>query len=318
MSELSLDGRVALVLGASSGIGEEIGRALNREGCTVVLAARRVDRCKAILDELANECDAKCDAGDKPKESMAVKCDATKKDEVRALYETIMNKYGKIDIVVNTAGVMYFTLTKNGFWDEWEQTVDVNCKGTMFSCGAAVPHMIKQKCGHIVNISSDAARQTFPALTVYNASKSFVHEFSKGLRCELIGTGVRVTELQPGDIRTDLIVKNKDKEAVEKVGVGAGAVIGGTNFKETVAKEVAEAKAEGNAKGSATRNCYLDTVDIANAVLYALRAPGHVGVNEILIEPRDQTFGDPTSMDCGADAPGELGVDVGVSVSCCG
>lgn len=299
----SLEGKVALVLGASSGIGEEIGRALYREGCTVVLAARRVDRCKAILDELAKEGGS---ANGNDKSSLAVKCDATKREEVRALYDkSIMKKFGKIDIIVNTAGVMYFTLTKNGFWDEWEQTVDVNCKGTMFSCGAAVPHMIKQKSGHIVNISSDAARQTFPALTVYNASKCFVHEFSKGLRCELVGTGVRVTELQPGDIRTDLIVNNKDKEAVEKMGVGAGAVIGGEDFNATVAKEESELKAAGKkediAKGSSTRNCYLDPKDVADAVLYALKAPPHVGVNEVLIEPRDQMYGDPTSMDCGAE-----------------
>ncbi len=159
--------------------------------------------------------------------------------------------------------------------------MDVNCKGTMFSCGAAVPHMLSQKCGHIVNISSDAARQTFPALTVYNASKTFVHEFSKGLRCELVGTAVRVTELQPGDIRTDLIVNNKDTEAAEKVGVTIGKKIGGEDF---------------NPSDESVRNFYLDPKDIADAVLYAVQAPGHVGVNEILIEPRDQMYGDPTSL----------------------
>mmetsp|Transcript_26665 Transcript_26665/g.56133 ORF Transcript_26665/g.56133 Transcript_26665/m.56133 type:complete len:277 (+) Transcript_26665:63-893(+) len=274
MPSTPIDGKVALVLGASSGIGEEIARSLGREGCKLILAARRVDRCQKIIDELIAE-------GGKFQEGMGIQCDASVRKSVQSLYDEIIAKYGRIDIVVNTAGVMYFCMMKNGHWDDWEQTVDVNCKGTMFSCGAAVPHMISQKCGHIVNISSDAARQTFPALTVYNASKTFVHEFSKGLRCELVGTGVRVTELQPGDIRTDLIVNNKDKEAAEKVGVTIGKKIGGEDF---------------NPSDESVRNFYLDPKDIADAVLYAVQAPGHVGVNEILIEPRDQMYGDPTSL----------------------
>jgi NADP-dependent 3-hydroxy acid dehydrogenase YdfG len=194
------------------------------------------------------------------------------------MFESLKSSVGTVDIVINCAGVMYFTLTKNMRWDDWEQTIDVNCKGTVNSCGAALPYLLEKKAGHIVNISSDAARQTFPALTVYNASKTFVHEYSKGLRCELVGTGVRVTELQPGDVRTDLIVQNSDKEAAEKVGVAIGSKIGGEEFDES------------------TRNSYLDAADIASAVKYAITAPGHVGVNEILIEPRDQMYGDPTSM----------------------
>lgn len=316
MPSTPIDGKVALVLGASSGIGEEIARSLGREGCKLILAARRVDRCQSIIDELIAE-GGKFQEGMGKKSSVeilvhlvdsdrlqnptkfidlpaylivqftivftipGIQCDASIRKSVQSLYDEIIAKYGRIDIVVNTAGVMYFCMIKNGHWDDWEQTVDVNCKGTMFSCGAAVPHMISQKCGHIVNISSDAARQTFPALTVYNASKTFVHEFSKGLRCELVGTGVRVTELQPGDIRTDLIVNNKDKEAAEKVGVTIGKKIGGEDF---------------NPSDETVRNFYLDPKDIADAVLYAVQAPGHVGVNEILIEPRDQMYGDPTSL----------------------
>merc|ERR1711971_763832 len=140
------------------------------------------------------------------------------------------------------------------------------------------PYMLNRKSGHIVNISSDAARQTFPALTVYNASKAFVHEFTKGLRCECVGTGVRVSELQPGDVRTDLIMTNSDKEAAEKLGVAIGQKVGG---------------GDGDAFD---QNSVLNAKDIADAVKYALTAPPHVGVNEILIEPRDQMFGDPTSL----------------------
>lgn len=179
-----------------------------------------------------------------------------------------------MDILVNCAGVMYFTMMKNLHYDEWEQTVDINCKGVVNTCGAVFPIMLEAKTGHIINISSDAAKTIFPALSVYNASKAFVAVFSKGLRAECVGTGIRVTDVQPGDTATNLIMKNSDAEAAEKLGVGIGKVVG-----------------EGG-----DRNAVLDPEDVANAVVYAVTAPPHVGVHEILIEPRDQMFGDPTAM----------------------
>merc|ERR1712203_1106932 len=171
-------------------------------------------------------------------------------------------------------GVMYFTLMKNLHYDEWEQTIDINCKGTVNACGAVLPHMLAAKTGHIVNISSDAAKTLFPALTVYNAAKSFVSVFTKGLRAECVGTGLRVTDIQPGDTATNLIMTNSDREAADKVGVNIGQVIG----------------------TGAAREYYLDPEDVSAAVLYAVCSPPHVGVHEVLVEARDQMFGDPTSM----------------------
>eukprot|EP00929_Paragymnodinium_shiwhaense_P023890 TRINITY_DN1484_c0_g2_i1.p1 TRINITY_DN1484_c0_g2~~TRINITY_DN1484_c0_g2_i1.p1 ORF type:complete len:295 (+),score=64.64 TRINITY_DN1484_c0_g2_i1:56-886(+) len=260
-----LAGKVALVTGSSSGIGQGIARALAGEGATVVLCARR----KELLDKLKDEIVAK---GGK---AIPAVCDVTKRDSVHSAVQEAEKEAGKpIDILVNVAGVMYFTLMKNKKYDEWQQTIDVCVTGTTNCCGALFPAMVERKTGHIVNISSDAARTVFPALTVYNAAKSYVQVLSKGLRAEAVGTGVKVTDIQPGDVATDLIMRNSDQEAASKIGVTIGQTIG---------------------KG-ADRSSYLDVEDIAKAVVYALTAPDHVGVHEILIEPRDQMFGDPTSV----------------------
>lgn len=268
----SLEGKVVLIVGASSGIGEGIARAFAKESATLVLAARRVEKCEEILKSL------NLPAGSKA--SLAVKVDASKRAEVQKMYEDLEAKHGAVpDVVINCAGCMYFTLLKNQHFDEWEQQIDVNCKGIVNSCGAVLPGMLKRKTGHIVNISSDAAFQTFPALTVYNATKAFVHEFTKGLRCECVGTGIRVTEIAPGDVRTDLIKNNTDQEAAAKIGVSIGVKIGGDDFTDD----------------SPDRSNYLDPQDIADAILYAVKAKSHVGVHQMLIEPRDQMFGDPTS-----------------------
>merc|ERR1712107_390173 len=121
---------------------------------------------------------------------------------------------------------MYFSLMKNRKYDEWQQTIDVCVTGTTNMCAAVFPGMVERKEGHIINISSDASRTIFPALTVYNAAKSFVQVLSKGLRAEAVGTGVRVTDIQPGDVATDLIMQNTDTQAAEKIGVTIGQRIG--------------------------------------------------------------------------------------------
>ncbi|CAN0393895.1 unnamed protein product [Laminaria digitata] len=169
-------------------------------------------------------------------------------------------------LVLVTAGVMYFTSMKNLHEDEWERTVDVNCKGTMFGVGAVLGGMIERGSGHIVNISSDAGRRIFPSLAVYSASKFFVEAMSEGLRREIVGTGLKVTTIQPGDCATDLIMNNTDKEAAEEQGVSIGVKVG---------------------TGSTT-NQVLQPADVAAAVLYAVTAPTHVAINEVLVEPRDQ------------------------------
>lgn len=258
--EQRLQNKVGIVTGASSGIGLATAKALSKEGMTVVMVSRSVSKLEAAKADVPG---AVCQA-----------CDVSNSAAVHAMVEELIKRYGRIDVVTNCAGVMYFTLMRNLLYDQWKQTIDTNCKGTVNVCGAVLPHMLAAKSGHIVNISSDAARQVFPALAVYNASKAFVNVFSKSVRAECVGTGIRVTDVQPGDTATNLVMKNTDLEAANKVGVEIGEVVG-----------------KGFDRGSV-----LDPEDIASAIVYALTLPEHIGLHEILIEPRDQMFGDPTAM----------------------
>ena len=157
---------------------------------------------------------------------------------------------------------MYFTEMKNGLVDQWEQTVDVNCKGFLNGIGAVLPKMVARGKGKIVTISSDV-----PNLAVYCASKTFVETLSEITRRELVGTGVTLKTILPGDVKgTELIMNNSDESAAKKMGVEIGKAVG----------------------TGLSRTQLLDTDDIANAVLYALTAPPHVAINTVLIEPRDQ------------------------------
>lgn len=256
-----LAGKVAIVTGASSGIGRACAQALAAEGAQVVMVSRSITDAAAegVVGGPAPVC---------------LHCDVVSRAAVQAMVADVMSRFGKIDLLVNGAGVMYFTLMRNGLHDQWEQMIDINCKGTVNVCGAVLPHMLAAKAGHVVNISSDAAQQIFGALTIYNASKAFVSVFSKGLRAECVGTGLRVTDIQPGDTATNLIMKNSDAEAAAKMGVGIGSVVGGGEVGPML----------------------LAAADVAAAMMYAATAPAHVGVHQILVEPRDQMFGDPTAM----------------------
>lgn len=152
---------------------------------------------------------------------------------------------------------MYFTMMKNVHTEEWERTVDVNCKGLLHSLSSTVPSMLARGKGHIVAISSDAGRKVFPGLGVYSASKMFVEGTLQALRVETAGSGLRVTSVQPGNTATDLLNMSSDAEAVKKYGEPTGAKI-------------------------------LDPEDVAGAIVYAVTRPEHVSVNEVLIEPRDE------------------------------
>jgi NADP-dependent 3-hydroxy acid dehydrogenase YdfG len=243
-----LRGRVCVVTGASSGIGAAVGRALNAEGAHVALAARRED---VLLDVQAG-----LESGD-AQESIVAATDVTDGGQVRSLVGRAEDELGPVDILVNCAGVMYYTMMKNVCEEEWERTVEVNCKGALNCVGAVLPGMLERGRGHIVTISSDAGRKVFPGLSVYSASKFFVEALSQGLRLETAGTGLRVTTVQPGNVDTDLHSMSTDEEALEEYG-GASEVR------------------------------MLDPGDVAASVVHALVQPEHVAVNEILVEPRDE------------------------------
>jgi NADP-dependent 3-hydroxy acid dehydrogenase YdfG len=244
----SLRNRVAVVAGASSGIGAAVARALNAEGARVALAARREEALLEIQSGLEDRDGQK---------SIVATADVTDRDQVDSLVRRTGEELGPVDILVNCAGVMYYTLMRNVREEEWERTVEVNCKGAINCVGAVLPGMIERGRGHIVTISSDAGRRVFPGLAVYSASKFFVEALSQGLRLETAGTGLKVTTIQPGNVATDLISMSADEEALEEYGQPGDSRV-------------------------------LDPEDVAASVVYALVQPEHVAVNEVLVEPRDE------------------------------
>merc|ERR1711966_576392 len=188
-----LAGKVAVVTGASSGIGRAIVSALVKAGAHVAMGARRVDALEKTRELVMEEC-----PGTSSK-AVIVKTDVTKLSDVQDLVGKAEQFLGPVDIMVNVAGVMYFTLMQNTKWDQWEQTVDVNCKGTMYGIGAILPSMLKRGTGHIVNITSDAGRKAF--------------------------AGLGVTCIQPGNVATPLLATSTDADALKAYGEPTGAKV---------------------------------------------------------------------------------------------
>ncbi|KIW93789.1 uncharacterized protein Z519_05104 [Cladophialophora bantiana CBS 173.52] len=242
-----LSGRVAVITGASSGIGAAVAAALAREGLHLALGARRTEALEAVKNRLV------------VREGKVIvrQTDVTDSKQVESLIQAANDELGPVDILISCAGVMYYTMMANAHTEDWDRTVDVNCKGLLHCLASVVPSMISRRSGHIVAISSDAGRKVFPGLGVYSASKFFVEATLQSLRLETAGTGLRVTSVQPGNTATDLLGMSTDTEAIKKYGEPTGAQI-------------------------------LDPEDVANSIVYALRQPQYVAVNEILIEPREE------------------------------
>ena len=261
--DFPLENQVIGLTGASSGIGRAIAQALYAKGAKLVIGARRLER----LEEVAKECQTLHPSS--PGKVACCACNVTDRANVQTLVETAKTTYQvtSLDVMVCVAGVMYFTKMANAQMDQWDQTIDVNCKGVTNCFGCVIPGMVEAKKGKIVTISSDAGVRNFPNLAVYCASKQFVETLTEITRRELVGTGVTLTTIQPGDVKgTELIMQNTDQDAAKEMGVEIGKPVG-TGF---------------------NRNQLLDPQDIANAVVYALTAPSHVAINTVLIEPRDQ------------------------------
>ena len=256
-----LQDTVVVLTGASSGIGASIAEHLLKEGAKVCMGARRVEKLAEVKDA------ATAKYSESPGTLIYKACDVTQRDSVCGLVQEAEEKLGEVDVIINCAGVMYFTQMKNCIMDQWEETIDVNCKGVLNGIGAVLPKMTARGKGKIITISSDAGLRQFQSLAVYCASKAFVETLSEITRRELVGTGVTLTTICPGDVKgTELIMKNTDEEAAGKIGVEIGKPVG-----------------EGF-----TREQLLDVDDVADAVIYAMTAPPHVAINTVLIEPRDQ------------------------------
>lgn len=244
----SLEGKVAVVTGASSGIGEAIAKRLAEAGAKVVLGARRTDRLEALKKEIEA-------AG-----GIAAykETDVVSRDQVVALIKTANDTFGPVDILVNNAGVMLLSPIDALLQDEWERMLDVNVKGVLNGVAAVLPGMTERGKGDIVNISSDAGRKLFPTGAIYCASKWAVEAITQGLRSELSGKGLRVTSIQPGATTSELSSHITHEETKK----------GSEGFKNAIR--------------------FLDADDVARAVVYAVSQPPHAAVNEILIRPTQQ------------------------------
>ncbi len=243
-----LDDKVAIITGASSGIGEATAEALAMEGCAVVVAARREER----LDDLVERING--DGG----KALSVSCDVTDEEQAHELIQRAKDQFGRVDILVNNAGVMQLSKVAKGLSDEWRTMFEVNVLGLLYATDAAIEVMKEQGSGHLVNISSLASRGTRPGLGVYSGTKMAVNGISESLRQELLEDNIRVTMVEPGAVRTELPDHISDEEARE----GLSSLL--------------------------ERLDILQAQDIANAIVYVVTQPQRVSINEILIRPSQQ------------------------------
>jgi NADP-dependent 3-hydroxy acid dehydrogenase YdfG len=251
-SRRDLDGAVALVTGASSGIGEATAKALATQGAAVAMAARRTDRLETLGGEIA-------DAGGT---ALPIEVDISEREQAEAAVARTVAELGRLDVLVNTAGVMLLGPMLEAPVEEWQQMVEVNLLGLMYAAKAAIPHLLEAAEGErgvadLVNISSVAGRIARRNSGVYNATKFGVGAFSESLRQEVTQRHVRVALVEPGAVATELTSHNRPE----------------------VRKQV-----EGRFDGVER----LQSEDIADAILYVITRPPRVAVNEVLIRPTEQ------------------------------
>lgn len=250
-STAHLKGKVAVITGASSGIGEATAVALARAGAKVCLLARRLDRLAALCESIEKE------GFEKP---LHIAADVSKPEDIENAVKNALEKFTRIDILVNNAGVMYLGPIEGANIDDWRRMFDINVLGLMNFTHAVLPHMVSNGYGHIVNISSVSGKVVSARSAAYSATKFAVGAFSEGLRQEVSSKGIRVTVIQPGAVTTELTDHITDSATKKSV-------------KDWVAKMNA-----------------LSSEDIANAIVYAVSQSPAVNVNEITIRPTDQTF----------------------------
>lgn len=248
-----LSGTAALVTGASSGIGEATALALAAEGAAVAVAARRHDRLEGLANRIRSQ-------GGR---ALVVEADVTQEQQAREAVERTVSELGRLDVLVNNAGVMLLGPATKAPLEEWQRMVELNLLGLLYCTHAALPHLREaatgdRRCADLVNVSSVAGRVARLGSGVYNATKFGVGAFSESLRQELAGEHVRVSLVEPGAVETELVSHNRP--------------------------EVQESLQE--RFGSIER---LQSEDIADAVRYVVTRPWHVAVNELLVRPTEQT-----------------------------
>jgi NADP-dependent 3-hydroxy acid dehydrogenase YdfG len=247
MSE-NIQGKVIVITGASSGLGEATARMLSAQGAIVVLGARRVERIVALADELVR-------AGG---QALALQTDVTRSADVQRLVDAAVDRYGRLDVIVNNAGLMPSSPLERLKIDDWDRMIDVNIKGVLYGIAAALPVMQKQMSGHIVNVSSVAGHKVRAGTAVYSATKHAVRVLTEGLRQEVKPYNIRTTIVSPGAVATEL------PDSITESDVQAGV--------------------------KAFYEVAIPADSFARAVVYALSQPDDVDINEILFRPTKQEY----------------------------
>ncbi|HYD84896.1 MAG TPA: SDR family oxidoreductase [Opitutus sp.] len=238
-----------MITGASSGLGEAAARRLSAEGATVVLGARRTERLAALSREL----------GAKGGKSLVVATDVTDRAQLQKLVDSAVETFGRIDVLINNAGVMPLSPVEKLKVEEWDRMIDVNIKGVLYGIAAALPYMQRQKVGHIINVSSVAGHKVGPGFAVYSATKHAVRTLTEGLRMEVKPYNIRTTIISPGAVATELLNGISDPET------------------------------------AAANRAYVAKVAVpadsfARAVAFAISQPAELDINEILFRPTNQEF----------------------------
>jgi NADP-dependent 3-hydroxy acid dehydrogenase YdfG len=242
-----IENKVVLITGGSTGIGAEVARTLAAKGARVAIAARREDKLDAVRAEIAAQ------GGD----VRAYAMDVTDKHQVKVTVEAVVQDFGRLDVIINNAGIMPIRPMSEVNTDEWDAMIDVNIKGTLYGIAAALPLFLAQQSGHIINLSSVAGIKVFaPGGTVYSGTKFAVSAISEGLRME-VGSAVRVTSIEPGAVESDL-----------KLGTTGTA-------RDTVHGFYEQA---------------IPASSVARAIAFAIEQPDDVDINAIVIRPTVQEF----------------------------
>ncbi|PKL81246.1 MAG: oxidoreductase [Ignavibacteriae bacterium HGW-Ignavibacteriae-4] len=243
-----MDKKVIIITGASSGIGEATARRLAKEGHTIVLAARREDKLVDLKRSLETDNNT----------VLIHTTDVTKRDDVVSLVKNTIQEFGRVDVLINNAGIMPLSFIEEGRVEDWDRMIDVNLKGLLYGINEVAPIMKEQNSGHIINVSSVAGRRVFPTAAVYCATKFGVNAITEGLRQELSAKyNIKVTAIEPGATKTELQSHIPNEE-----------------IRQNFAKRMETVT-------------FLEATDIAEAIHYAISQPKHVNVTEILIHPTE-------------------------------
>jgi len=242
----AIAGKVVVITGASSGLGEAAARHLGAQGAALVLGARREDRIRALAEELS-----------RGGRALAVATDVTDPVQVRRLVDAGVSAYGRVDVLLNNAGLMPHSPLERLKIEDWNRMIDVNVKGVLYGIAAALPHMMRQKSGHIVNVASVAGHKVRAGGVVYAATKHAVRVITEGLRMEVKPYNIRTTIISPGAVATELVDRITEPDIRESM-------------------------------RRMTADMALPAETFARMVAFAIGQPDDVDVNEILFRPTRQ------------------------------